>query len=114
MKDTNNMIPQAKIDTTVTKCMLAGQTAEKETQQSVIEPLKKMIAVWTELDRRLSMTEAVRKGECLTLTVQEMADLLGLSKPVAYDLINDGSIHSIRLGRKILIPRQAVIDFLSA
>ena len=114
MKDTNNMIQQAKTDTEANKGMITERTAKKETPQIVIDLLQKMIAVWTECDRRLTLKEAIRDGECLTLTVQEAANLLGISKPVVYDLIADGSIHSVRLGRKILIPCQAVNDFLSA
>ena len=48
----------------------------------------------------------------LTLTVQEAADQIGISKPVIYGLLKDGKIHSIKIGRKILIPQESVTEFL--
>ena len=48
----------------------------------------------------------------LTLTVQEAANQIGVSKPVMYKLLEDGEIHAIRIGRKILIPQEAVTDYL--
>ena len=48
----------------------------------------------------------------LTLTVQEAADLIGVSKPVIYRLLDTGEIHSVRIGRKILIPQESVADYL--
>jgi len=48
----------------------------------------------------------------LTLTVQEAAHLLGVSKPVIYRLLNTGEIHSVRIGRKILISQESVTDYL--
>ena len=48
----------------------------------------------------------------LTLTVQEAANQIGVSKPVMYKLLETGEIHAIRIGRKILIPQEAVTDYL--
>ena len=48
----------------------------------------------------------------LTLTVQEAANQIGVSKPVMYRLLENGEIHAIRIGRKILIPQEAVTDYL--
>ena len=48
----------------------------------------------------------------LTLTVQEAANQIGVSKPVMYRLLENGKIHAIRIGRKILIPQEAVTDYL--
>ena len=43
--------------------------------------------------------------ERLTLTVEEAASLLGISRAFAYESVHRGDIPSIRLGRRILIPR---------
>lgn len=48
----------------------------------------------------------------LTLSVQEAANQIGVSKPVIYRLLETGEIHAIRIGRKILIPQEAVTDYL--
>lgn len=42
--------------------------------------------------------------EKLTITVKEMAELLGVGRPMAYALVNRSDFPVIRLGRKIVIP----------
>ena len=48
-------------------------------------------------------------SESLVLTVGETAKLLRLSKTTAYDQIRQGSIPSIRMGKRILVPRAALM-----
>ena len=48
-------------------------------------------------------------NESLVLTVGETARLLRLSKTTVYDQIRQGSVPSIRLGKRILIPRTALM-----
>ncbi len=52
-------------------------------------------------------------GTKMTLSVSEAAEMIGISKPKVYDLIRDGELPSIHVGKKIVIPKQAVIDWLS-
>ncbi|MBO6158799.1 MAG: helix-turn-helix domain-containing protein [Firmicutes bacterium] len=52
-------------------------------------------------------------GTRITLSVSEAADLVGISKPTMYALIRSGEIPSVHARTKILIYRQAVIDWLS-
>ena len=49
----------------------------------------------------------------LTLTVQEAAQLVGVCKPKMYDLVRTGQFHSIKVGRKILISRKSLMDWLT-
>ena len=44
----------------------------------------------------------------LTLTVEEAAALLGISRAFAYEAVRRGEIPSIRIGRRVLIPRVAL------
>lgn len=46
--------------------------------------------------------------EKLVLTVDEAAKLLGVSRPTAYQGVERGEIPSIRVGKRILIPRAAL------
>jgi len=46
------------------------------------------------------------------LTVGELAQVLRIGKNAAYDLVNQRIIASIRIGRKHLIPKKYVIDYL--
>lgn len=50
----------------------------------------------------------------LTLRVEELMPILNIGRNTAYELIRCGQIHSIRVGRQLRIPKQAVIDYLSA
>ena len=44
----------------------------------------------------------------LTLTVAEAAELLGISRGLAYELAARGELPVLRLGRRIVIPRKAL------
>ena len=48
----------------------------------------------------------------ITLTVSEAADMLGISLPKMYEVVRMGRIPSIRVGKKIVISRQAVLDWI--
>lgn len=47
-----------------------------------------------------------------TLSVDEVAGLIGVSRAAVYNAIHDGEIEHIKLGRRVLIPRRAVEDLL--
>lgn len=51
---------------------------------------------------------AVPLEERLTLTVEEAARLLGISRSFAYEAVAAGELPSIRIGRRVLIPRAAL------
>lgn len=44
----------------------------------------------------------------LTVTVEEAATLLGISRAFAYEAVARGEIPSIRIGRRVLVPRAAL------
>ncbi len=53
-------------------------------------------------------------AERLTLTVEEAAELLGVSRALGYELVARGEIPSLRLGRRIVVPRRAIEAMLDA
>ena len=53
-------------------------------------------------DRVVSLTER------LALSVEEAAELLGISRDLAYDLVARREIPSVRLGRRLVVPRRAL------
>jgi excisionase family DNA binding protein len=53
-----------------------------------------------------------QQGKSLVFSVVEAAQLLGISRPTAYTLVNTGQIPSIRYGRRLLIPRVALMKML--
>ena len=44
----------------------------------------------------------------LTLTVEEAAQLLGISRALGYELVARHELPSLRLGRRIVVPRRAL------
>jgi len=48
----------------------------------------------------------------LTLTVEQTAELLGISRGLAYEGVRVGDIPSIKVGRRILIPRARLLEML--
>ena len=50
----------------------------------------------------------------LALTVEQNAHVLQLGKTHIYELTRSGKLRSLRVGRKIRIPRSALLEFLNA
>jgi excisionase family DNA binding protein len=44
----------------------------------------------------------------LTMTVEEAAKVLGISRAFGYEAVNTGDIPTIRIGRRILVPKAAL------
>lgn len=53
--------------------------------------------------------DKTNSNDSLVLTVGETAKLLRLSKTTVYDQIRQGTIPNIRMGKRILIPRAALM-----
>lgn len=49
----------------------------------------------------------------LTLRVEELIPVLSVGRNTAYELVRSGQIRSIRIGRQLRIPKDAVLDFLT-
>ena len=49
----------------------------------------------------------------LTLRVEDLMPILGIGRNTAYELVRSGQIKSVRIGRQIRVPKEAVIDYLT-
>jgi excisionase family DNA binding protein len=49
----------------------------------------------------------------VTLTIEETASLLGLGRTATYEAARRGQIPSRRLGRRIVVPVPALLEWLS-
>ena len=49
----------------------------------------------------------------LALRVEDLMPILGIGRNTAYELVRSGQIRSIRVGRKIRVPKNAVAAFLN-
>lgn len=47
------------------------------------------------------------------LTPRELKDILRIGFNKVYDLLKNGDIKSLKIGNKIIIPKTAVIEYLS-
>lgn len=50
--------------------------------------------------------------ERLTLTIEQTAALLGIGRQLAYEKARTGEIPTIRLGKRLLVPRAALEKML--
>lgn len=57
-------------------------------------------------------TPALLAGDRLVLTVTEAGRLLGLSRAFTYELVARGEIPVIRLGRRIVVPKAALLEMV--
>jgi len=88
--------------------------------------------LWSEIPRELQDALAFAAGETreavtgsrtasgavapvenrLVFTVEEAAQLLGISRSFAYEAVQRGEIPSMRIGRRILVPKAALKRFI--
>ena len=46
------------------------------------------------------------------VSIDDLKSMLNIGRNTAYSLLQNGSIKTIRIGRKYIIPKQSVIEFL--
>jgi len=51
-------------------------------------------------------------AEPTVYTVEEIAELLRISRSSAYELVNRGALRAVRVGRRLRVPRSAFQEFL--
>ena len=54
-------------------------------------------------------TEPTRPEGPLTISVPEAGTLLGISRALAYELAARGELPTLRLGRRLVVPRAALL-----
>ena len=48
----------------------------------------------------------------LTLSVPEVAAVLGISRAGAYELVHSASFPKVKIGKRILVPKDKLIDWI--
>ena len=56
---------------------------------------------------------AIRSEQRLTRTVEEVAELLGVSRAKAYQCVRTGELRAVHLGRRIVVPLAAIEELLA-
>jgi excisionase family DNA binding protein len=64
--------------------------------------------------RRRHSRADVAQEESATISVPDAARLLGISESAAYEAAARGDIPTLRIGRRVLVVRQALIAMLTA
>jgi excisionase family DNA binding protein len=67
----------------------------------------------TEESQPQKRQEGLPVSERLALSVEEAGALLGISRDLAYDLVARRELPSVRLGRRLVVPRRALEDALA-
>ncbi|MEN8614664.1 helix-turn-helix domain-containing protein [Dehalogenimonas sp. THU2] len=63
------------------------------------------------VQKHSSLTK-VQQGKRLCLTVPEAAEMLGISRNHAYELVRQNQLPSVKLGNRIVIPKIRLEKFL--
>lgn len=50
----------------------------------------------------------------VTLSVPEVAAVLGISRAGAYELVHSASFPKVKIGKRILVPKDKLIEWLDA
>lgn len=50
----------------------------------------------------------------LTLSVPEVAAVLGISRAGSYELVHSASFPKVKIGKRILVPKDKLIEWLDA
>lgn len=50
----------------------------------------------------------------LTLRVEDLMPILGIGRNTVYELVRTKQIRSVKVGRQLRIPKQCLIDYLTA
>ena len=50
----------------------------------------------------------------VTLSVKEVAAVLGISRAGAYELVHSASFPKVKIGKRILVPKDKFIEWLDA
>ena len=94
-----------------------GFYTEADIRKIVREAVQEVITAWmTAADEEADETPEAghaAAGVKLTLSVQEAADLIGVSKPKMFELLHSGEISYKKFGKKILISYQALVDWIN-
>jgi excisionase family DNA binding protein len=59
------------------------------------------------------MDESVSVGDRLVWSVEEAGRLLGISRAHAYELVARGELPHLRLGRRLVVPKNAIEALLA-
>lgn len=66
----------------------------------------------TALNQEYAMNAMMFSEDKRTYTVSEIQDILGISRPTAYNIIGSGVFKSVRVGRRIRVSKKSFDEWL--
>jgi excisionase family DNA binding protein len=66
------------------------------------------------LKRAQEIFDVERDSECRTVSVEDAGRILGLSRGSAYAAARDGTLPTIRFGKRLLVPKAALERLLAS
>ncbi len=106
--------PQCKsgLDSEEQPGSLSSATSVRHIPASPLSSSASDTARGTVLPSRAPCRADVPLAERVALSVEEAGALLGISRDLAYDLVARGELPSVRLGRRLVVPRRALEEAL--
>jgi excisionase family DNA binding protein len=106
-------IPELPFETDVGRIAMIRQDWWDKNPEALDEAMA--VAEWLAFPierRKAGESGSDRPVQRLTLTVEEAAETLGISRAFAYEAVAAGDIPCIRIGRRILVPKAALEKML--
>ena len=66
----------------------------------------------SKIDKTTAPQGRILDSNRLTFSVEETAEILGISRGLAYQLIHEGRIPAVRFGKRLLVPKRALENLL--
>lgn len=85
------------------------------TQEQVEEAVRYAVShlLASNLDNDIPQNNSPTQNEREALTVSQAAEILGISKPKMYEIVRARKVRSVHVGKKIIISRQSLFDWLT-
>jgi excisionase family DNA binding protein len=101
-------LPELPFEITVGVISMIHQNWWDENPEALQEA--EQVAAWLDfhIERRNVGPVIEQPVQRLTMTVEEAAQVLGISRATAYEAVGRGEIPCIRIGKRILIPKAAL------
>jgi excisionase family DNA binding protein len=88
--------------------VLSLATSVRHISASALQNSANAVGSGITLSSRAPRRADVPLAERVALSVEEAGALLGISRDLAYDLVARGELPSVRLGRRLVVPRRAL------
>ena len=74
-----------------------------------------LVSLWNPTRKMVKDMEvsAMERKQHVVLNADELVGILRVSRPTVYKYLREGTIPSVKVGRRILIPQKALDDFLN-